>query len=95
VRSDVTRTGRPVLPPLSPLKPPHNSDDWLEHHQQWMLRQRAERERITGIREEDYCWEDPNFLYGWDNGPPRHCSLYQARREAERRRLLSVTEDHG
>ena len=95
VRSDVTRTGRPVLPPLSPLKSPHNSDDWLEHHQQWMLRIRQEREEVTGIREEDHCWEHPDFLHGWDHGPPRHCSSYQARREAERRRLLSVIDDHG
>ena len=83
---------REVLPPLSPLTSPYTSDDWLEHHQQWMLRKRAERE--DGTPGERYCWEDPNFLEGWE-GPPRHCTLYEARREAKRRRLLSVTEDHG
>ena len=94
VHSDATSAGPPILPPLSPLTLPYTSDDWLGHHQQWMLRQRAERERVDGTPGERYCWEDPNFLYGWD-GPPRHCTLYEVRREAKRRRLLSVTEDHG
>ena len=94
VRSDLTRTGRPFLPPLSPLISPHNSDDSLEHLQQCNLHRRQEREEITGIREEDYCWEDPNFDCGWV-GPPRHCSTYQARREAKKRRLLVAADDHG
>ena len=81
VRSGVTSTGRPILPPLSPLTSPYNSDDWLEHHQQWQLRQRAERERVTGIREERYCWEDPNFLYGWDTArhDTAHCTKFGAK----------------
>ena len=86
---DAIRVGPP---PLSPLTLPYTNDDWLEHHQQWMLRNRAERE--DGTPGERYCWEDPNFLDGWE-GPPRHCTLYMARREAERRRLLTVTEDYG
>ena len=86
---DAIREGPPPLPPLTL---PYTSDDWLEHHQQWMLRNRAERE--DGTPGERYCWEDPNFVDGWE-GPPRHCTFYTARREAERRRLLSVIEDHG
>ena len=94
MRNDLTRTGRPFLPPLSPLTNPHNSDDSLEHLQQCNLHRRQEREEVTGVREEDYCWEDPNFVNGWV-GPPRHCSTYQARREAKKRRLLVAADDHG
>ena len=94
VRIKLTNTGRPFLPPLSPLRGPHNSDDSLESLQQCILHGRQEREAVTGIREEDYCWEDPNFLDGWV-GPPRHCSTYQARREAKKRRLLTAADDHG